>query len=146
MKLQIAISPVLVDQKYPSGDQIQGLDATYLQWTYRVMLLTILTLVLAENSNAFFFYLHFAGLKGQYTSKLLLGLENRLKTKVFTCIKKITKMRLMRYRIIKKKTVFWNFQVRKASGGQSNTGNRFMRNFTSTIDFRKFFSINLSLW
>ena len=61
----------------------------------RVMFLTILTLVLAGNSNAFlFFFLHFEGLKGQYTSKLLLGLENRLKTKVFTCIKKITKMRL----------------------------------------------------
>ena len=42
------------------------------------------------------------GLKGEYTSKLLLGLEKRLKTKVCTCIKKITKMRLMRYRIMKK--------------------------------------------
>ena len=51
----------------------------------RVMFLTILTLVLAGNLNA-----------------LLLGLENRLKTKVFTCIKKITKMRLMRYRMMKK--------------------------------------------
>ena len=40
MKLQIAITPVLVDQKYSSGDQIQGLDAIsypmdpieYFQW------------------------------------------------------------------------------------------------------------------
>ena len=61
------------------------------------MFLTILTLVLAGNLNAFLFFLHFEGLKGQYTSKLLLGLENRLKTKDFTCIKKITKMQLMRY-------------------------------------------------
>ena len=29
MKLQIAITPVLVGQKYPSGDQIQGLDGSY---------------------------------------------------------------------------------------------------------------------
>ena len=29
MKLKIAISPVLVGQKYPSGDQIQGLDTSY---------------------------------------------------------------------------------------------------------------------
>ena len=29
MKLQIAISPVLVDQKYPSGDKVQGLNASY---------------------------------------------------------------------------------------------------------------------
>ena len=28
-KFQIFISPVLVDQKYPPGDQIQGLDASY---------------------------------------------------------------------------------------------------------------------
>ena len=28
-KLQIAITPVLVDQKYQSGDQIQGPDARY---------------------------------------------------------------------------------------------------------------------
>ena len=28
-KFQIAISPDLVDQKYPSGDQIQVLDASY---------------------------------------------------------------------------------------------------------------------
>ena len=66
------------------------------------MFLTILTLVLEGNSNAFLVFWLFLGLKGQYTSKLLLGLENRLKTKVFTCIKKITKMRLMRYRIMKK--------------------------------------------
>ena len=51
------------------------------------MLLTILTLVLAGNSNAFLVYLHFLGLKGQYTSKLLLGLKNRLKTTVITCLK-----------------------------------------------------------
>ena len=36
---------------------------------------------------SFSFFYHFAGLKGLNTSKLLLGLENRLKTKVFTCIK-----------------------------------------------------------
>ena len=53
------------------------------------MFLTILTLVLAGTSNAFFFiFWHFVGLRGQYKSKLLLGLENRLKTKFFTCIKK----------------------------------------------------------
>ena len=70
-------------------DQIQGLDASYLmEW---VMLLTILTLVLAGNSNAFLIFLHFVGLKGQYTPKLLLGLENRLKTKFFACIKKLQK-------------------------------------------------------
>ena len=51
---------------------------------------------------------HFVVLKGQYTSKLLLGLENILKTKVFTCIKKIKRMRIMRYRIMKK-AVFWYF-------------------------------------
>ena len=28
-KFQIAISPVLVDQKYPSRDQIQGHDTSY---------------------------------------------------------------------------------------------------------------------
>ena len=28
-KFQIVISLVLVDQKYPPGDQIQGLDASY---------------------------------------------------------------------------------------------------------------------
>ena len=33
-KFQIAISPFLVDQKYPSGDQIQGLDASYLGKSY----------------------------------------------------------------------------------------------------------------
>ena len=40
---------------------------------------------------SFRFFFHFVGLKGQYTSKLLLGLENRLKTKVFTSIKKLQK-------------------------------------------------------
>ena len=58
-------------------------------------------------------FLHFAGLKGQYTLKLLLGLENRLKKKVFKCIKKITKMRLMRYRIMKKKWFFDIFRLGK---------------------------------
>ena len=51
-----------------------------------VMFLIILTLVLAGNSkilNCVFGFLHFAGLKGQYTSKLLLGLKNRQKTKFF---------------------------------------------------------------
>ena len=89
MKLQIAISAVLVDQKYPPGDQIQGINATYPM--DRVMILTILSLVLAGNSNAFLFFLHFVDLKGQYTSKLLLELENILKTKVSTCIKKLQK-------------------------------------------------------
>ena len=56
------------------------------------MFLIILTLVMAGNSNAFLFFYAFEGLKGQYTSKLLLGLENRLKKKDFTCIKKIRKM------------------------------------------------------
>ena len=28
-KIQIAISPVLLGKKYPSGDQIQGFDASY---------------------------------------------------------------------------------------------------------------------
>ena len=104
MKLQIAITPVLLGQKYPSGNQNQGLDASYPMDP--MMLLTILTLVLVENSNSFLVFLHYVGLKGQYTSKLLLVLEIRLKTKVFTCIKKITKMRLMRYRLMKKKAGF----------------------------------------
>ena len=111
----------------------------------RVMFLTILTLVLAGNSNAFLIFLHFAGLKGQYTSKLLLGLENRLKTTVFTCIKKITKIRLMRYRIMKKKRFFGICRLGKPRVANLTSGIDSLRNLTSIIYFWKFFSIDLSL-
>ena len=74
----------------------------------RVMFLTILTLVLAGNSNAFLVFLHYAGLKG-HTSKLLLGLKNRLKINVFTCIEKFTKMRLNEISNNEKTTVFLHF-------------------------------------
>ena len=74
-------------------------------------------------------------LKVQYTSKLLLGLGNRLKTKVFTCIKKITKMRLVRYRIMKKKRFFGIFTL-------GDAGNGFLEKFY--VDY--IFLIDLSLW
>ena len=66
-------------QKYPYTGQIQGLDASYPMDTMGVI---IITLVLAGNSKIwscvfFFCILHFAGLKSQYTLKLLLGLENK---------------------------------------------------------------------
>ena len=53
--------------------------------------------------------------------------------------KKITKMRIMRYRIMKKKRFFWHFQARKASGGQSNTGNWFLEKFYIDYIFLKNF-------
>ena len=53
-----------------------------------MMFLTILTLVLAGNSNAFLSFWHFEGLKGQYTSKLLLGLAKKTKNKGFYMHKK----------------------------------------------------------
>ena len=74
-----------------------------------MIVLTILTLVLVGNSNAFLFLLHFVGLKGQYTSKLLFGLENRLKIKVSKCIKKITKMRINEISNNEKKSGFSAF-------------------------------------
>ena len=37
VKLQIAISPVLVGPKFPSGDQIQGLDTSYPNFPNGVM-------------------------------------------------------------------------------------------------------------
>ena len=39
----------------------------------------------------------------------------------------------------KKKAVFWHFKVRKASGGQSNTGNRFLEEFYIDYIFLKIF-------
>ena len=108
-----------------------------------VMFLTVLTLVLAGNSNAFLVFLHFAGLKGQYTSKLLLGLENGLKTKVFTCIKKITKMRLMRYRIMKKERFFDIFRLGRPRVANLTPGIDSLRNFTSIIYFWNFFFLSI---
>ena len=65
-------------QKYLSGDQIQGLDVVT-DVSYPLpdepdlaIFLTILTLVLARNSKIskwVFVFLHFAGLKGLYTSQ-----------------------------------------------------------------------------
>ena len=58
-----------------------------IQWN-RVILLTILTLVLAGNLNAF---LHSAGLKGQHIKIIIGTFIIRVKIKVFTCIKKLQK-------------------------------------------------------
>ena len=59
------------------------------RWVKFGTFLTILTLVLARNSKFFYFFV-FCGSKS-HTSKLLFGLENRLKTKVLASVKIITK-------------------------------------------------------
>ena len=83
----------------------------------------------------FCFFFVFCGSNRQYTSKLLLGLENRLKTKVFTCIKKITKMRLMRYWIMKIKRFFDIFRLGRPRVANLTPGIDSLRNFTSIIHF-----------
>ena len=80
-------------------------------------------------------FLHFAGLKGQYSSKLWLGLENILKTRVFTC-KKNDKNATNEISNNEKKTFFFYiFRLGKPRLDNLTSGIDSLRNFTSIIYF-----------
>ena len=99
------------------------------------MFLTVSTLVLARNSNAFLIFLHSAGVKGQYTSKLLLGLENRLKKKGFYMHKKNYKNATNEISNNEKKLFFGIFRLGKPRVANLTPGIDSLRNFTSIIYF-----------
>ena len=83
----------------------------------------------------FYFFLHFAGLKGQYTLKLLLGLGNALKTNVFRCIKKNYKNATNEISNNGIKRYFGIFRLGKPRVANITPGIDSLRNFTSIIYF-----------